>query len=111
MLGHADYGSQGSYERFGLSTDVTIIGLEREGENADSIDKNLLDLLTKTHDQVFENTRAKAMHKLHDHTKALAEKGNIQLSDITPTWARAQIIDGKKIGAATVKQWIGILGL
>ena len=112
VLGHADYNSQGNYERFGLSNEVSIIGLERDGENTGDVNsKPLLELLAKTHDEVFENTRAKAMHKLHEHAEKLAKKGELQLSDITATWVRAQIIEGKKIGASTVKQWLGILGL
>ena len=111
VLGHVNFTSQGNYDKFGLSTEVKTIGLERFGDDKATADQELIKLLEKTQGTVLKNTRAKAMHRLHAYTLELAKSGEVKLSDINATWTRSQIVDGKKIGAATVKQWLEVLGL
>lgn len=111
VLGHSDYKSSANYDRFKLSTGIKSIQQENIGATNEKSASETLDFLSGFDDEIKSNTRAKGMHKLHDHAMNLAKNNGIELAQINATWARKQIINGKTIGAASVKSWLAVLGL
>ena len=111
VLGHSDLSSQMNYEAFRLSTATKKAEPELKNKH-DRLDVNskisndilvrALKALTK---RVQRNKRAKAAHQIHTWVINQLEEYNLIQSQLTPSFLRSQIINGKTLGVSSIKTW------
>jgi len=71
--------------------------------------KKLLEQLEQADESIYGNTRAKSLHRIHDHVKQLIQTNGLTKNDIDSSWLRKQIIDGKSIGQRSVNQYLNTI--
>lgn len=110
VLGHEDDKSQASYAKFALSRDVDRFEVVQVGGDECEPNAKVIDVLRNAQGVGAQYSRAKAAHALIEIALSKALSGQVtNLDDVGMTWARSQILDGKKVGAASARKYVDIL--
>lgn len=109
VLGYSasSFGAQLNYEQVELDRQVTSV--KAPAKPADTTDKKLVQVLESITDQVVAQSRAKAIHRIHDKYLAAAKAGELTMDQVGPGLVRAEVVNGKKINPMTCQKYANLI--